>query len=126
MSQAGTAGAPATTFSQLLANLKAEAVAEIAKLKAQAIEFEHTIVPVIEADIAATLDQFKSLAVTTILNLAKSEFVAISGQEKQSTVVTTVFQAAEAAGKSIAIQDVRMFAQQAYDAVAGELTPPTS
>lgn len=109
------------TFEELWTELKADAEAEWNALKAKAVEFEHTIVPVIEADIVAVLSQFKTLAIQTVLNLAQAEFNALSGAEKQSNVVTTVFQASEAAGKAVAIQDVRMFAQQAYDAVATTL-----
>jgi hypothetical protein len=90
------------------------------------VAFEHNIVPVIEADIAAVLSQFKSLAVQTVLDLAKAEMNVLTGAEKQSTVVTTLFQAVEAAGKEVAIQDLRMFAQQAFDAVAGALAPPVA
>ena len=114
----------ASTFSELWNELKAEAVAEIAKLKAEVADFEHTIVPVIESDVASVLSQFKNLAVTTVLNLAKAEMSVLTGAEKQSTVVTTVFQAVEAAGKEVAIQDVRMLAQQAFDAVGSALAPP--
>lgn len=108
----------AVTFPDLWGELKSEASAEWAKLKAEAVSFEHTVIPIIEADVVAILSQFKTLAVQTVLSLAQAEFAALSGSEKQSTVVTTVFQAAEAQGLNVAIQDVRMFAQQAYDAVA--------
>lgn len=113
----------ANTFEDLWTELKTDAAAEWDVIKAKAVEIEHTIVPVIEADVVAVLSQFKTLAIQTILDLAKAEFAALTGAEKQSNVVTTVFQAAEAAGTTIAIQDVRMFAQQAYDAVASTIKP---
>lgn len=111
----------ATTFSELWDELKAGAEVEWQKLEAAVVSFEHNIVPIIEADIVAVLSQFKDLAIQTVLNLAKAEFADLTGQEKQSTVVTTIFQAAEAAGKQVAIEDARMFAQQTYDAVASAL-----
>lgn len=107
----------ASTFAELAHDLIETAERAWEAIKAEAIDFEHRIVPVIEADIVAVLGQFKQLAIDTVLNFAKAEFDNLTGAEKHSNVVTTVFQAAEAAGKQVAIQDVRMFAQQAYDAV---------
>lgn len=107
----------ASTFAELGAELIADAEAAWQKIKDTAIEIEHNIVPVIEADIVAVLSQFKQLAIDTVLNFAQAEFNNLTGAEKQSNVVTTVFQAAEAAGKNMAIQDARLLAQQAYDAV---------
>ena len=123
MSATGTAAAPATTFAQLWDNLKAEAVTEIAKLKADAVAFEANIVPTIEADIVTVLDQFKSLAINTVLKFAQAEFANMSGEEKLGNVVTTVVQAAESAGKSIALGDAQTLAQQAFNAVSGALAP---
>jgi signal transduction histidine kinase len=62
----------ATTFSELAAELKAEAIAAWDAVKAEAVSIEHTIVPVIEADIATVLSQFSGLAVQTVLNFAKA------------------------------------------------------
>lgn len=112
-----------TTFSGLWDDLKAEANTLVQGAIAEGKKLEETIVPLIEADAVAVLSQFKTLAIQTVISLGAGELSALSGQEKQSTVVTTVFQAAQAAGKQVAIEDVRMFAQQAYNAVATTLVP---
>lgn len=114
----------ASTFSDLWTELKADAAAEWATIKAEAVQVENSIVPVVEADLVAALSQFKQLAITTVLNLAKSEFDVLTGQEKQSSVVTTVFQAAEEKGVQLGISDVRGFAQDVFTAVAA--TKPAS
>lgn len=126
MSAAGIAAAavaPTITFSGLWDDLKAEAKALVQAAIDEGKKLEATIVPLIESDAATILSQFKTLAIQTVISLGAAELSALSGQEKQSTVVTTVYQAAQAAGKQIAIQDVRMFAQQAYNAVATQLVP---
>lgn len=107
----------AVTFAELGQELVADAKAAWAKLKAEATEIEHDIVPVAEADIVAVLSQFKQLAIDTVLKFAAAEFGSLTGNEKQGNVVTAVIQAAEAEGKTIALQDAAMLAQQAYDAV---------
>lgn len=126
MSAVGTAAAaptPTLTFAGLWDDMKAEAKSLVAAAIAEGKKLEATIVPLIESDAATILSQFKTLAIQTVIALGSAELSALSGQEKQSTIVTTVYQAAQAAGKQIAIQDVRMFAQQAYNAVATQLTP---
>lgn len=113
----------ATTFSGLWDELKTEAAAEVAKLKADAVAFEANIVPVIEADVVALLSQFKSLAVQTVLSLAGAAGAAMTGEEKLGTVVTTVLQSAETQGKAIALGDAQTLAQQAFNAVGTALAP---
>jgi hypothetical protein len=113
----------ANNFADLWNELKAEAVAEVAKLKADAVALEKSIVPVVEADIATVLSQFKTLAIQMVLQMAQGGLAAATGAEKQGVVITSVFQAAEAAGKQIAIQDAQMLAQQAFTAVATALKP---
>lgn len=108
----------ASTFEDLWSELKSDAAKEWETIKAGAVEIEHNIVPVVEADLVAALTQFKQLAISTVLNLAKAEFNVLTGQEKQSSVVTTVFQAAEAQGVQLGISDVRGFAQDVFTAVA--------
>lgn len=108
----------ANTFEDLWSELKADAAKEWETIEAGATQIEHNIVPVVESDLVAALTQFKQLAITTVLNLAKSEFDVLTGQEKQSSVVTTVFQAAEAKGVQLGIADVRGFAQDVFTAVA--------
>ena len=108
----------ATTFAELWTELKADAVAAVAAVKADAIAIEQQIVPVIESDIVLLLGQFKQVAVAAVLSAASQ---GLTGNEKLGTVVTAVFQAAEASGVTIALNDAQMFAQQAYNAVATAL-----
>lgn len=113
----------ARTFAELFIELKAEAIAEWAAIANKVVEFEHTIVPIIEADIVAVLSQFKTLAVKTVIEMGAAGMAQLSGGEKFGTVVTRVFMAAQAAGKQVAIEDVRLLAQQAFNAVSGALAP---
>jgi hypothetical protein len=111
----------ATTFAELWSELKSDAAASVAAVKAEAVALETQIVPVIESDIVLVLSQLKQLAIDTVLTAAKE---ALTGGEKLGLVVTTVLQAAEAEGKAIAVGDAQMLAQQAYYAVSTALTPP--
>lgn len=113
----------ASTFADLWTELKAEASAEVAKLKADLVSIEHNILPVIETDVATVLSQFKGLAISLVVQFAGDAFKAVSGEEKLGTVVTAVYQAAVGAGKTLAIQDAQLFAQQAYNAVATAVAP---
>lgn len=107
-----------TTFAQLAADLEAEAKSVLANIETGLSTIEANIVPIIEQDVATVLGQFKTLAVQTVLQMAQGVNAALSGQEKLGTVITTVIQAAEAAGLQIALEDATMFSQQAYNAVA--------
>jgi hypothetical protein len=112
-----------STFADLWTELKAEAVSQIAALEADAAVVEANITPIVESDLVALFGQFKTLLISTVLNLAKAEFSNLTGQEKQGNVVTTVFQAAEASGVSLLLSDATMLAQQAYNAVGASLSP---
>lgn len=116
----------ATTFEGLWTELEDGAKALLAEAGEKLQEIEANIVPTIEADIVMVLSQFKDLAIQTVMQFASAEFANMTGQEKNGNVVTTVFQAAEAAGKNIAIQDAQLLAQQAYNAVATNLAPAAS
>lgn len=112
-----------STFADLWTELKQDAEAAVSAAKADLLALEQNIVPVIEADLVAVFNQLKDIAISTVLDLASS---ALSGKEKLSTVVTTVFQTAEAQALSIGLDDARLLAQQAYNAVAaavGKSTP---
>lgn len=113
----------ATTFEELWQELEDGAKTLLAEAGEKLQEIEANIVPTIEADIVMVLSQFKELAIQTVLQFASAEFATLTGQEKQGNVVTTIFQAAEAAGKTIAITDAQLLAQQAYNAVKVNLTP---
>lgn len=108
----------ATTFSELWAELKTEALNAWQTVKADALALEHNIVPVIEADIATALSQFKTVAVNTVMSLATTEFANLTGAQKQAITLNTIVQSAIAAGKTVAIQDAKVLAQQAFNAVA--------
>lgn len=105
----------ATTFSELWLEIEGAAASAVAAVKSEIASIENQIVPVIEADLVLALSQLKDIAIAAVLDAAK---MAISGEEKLSTVVTTVFQHAEANAIAVGIEDVRLLAQQAYHAVA--------
>jgi len=117
------AAAPATTFAGLFTDLKTEATAFVKSLEAGAIALEHTIVPVVESDIATVLSQFKTVALNTVMSLASAEFNNLTGAQKNAITTNTIVQAAVASGKTIAQQDAQMLAQQAYNALATTLAP---
>lgn len=114
------------TFGDLFQSLKAAAVAELKKLETEAADefaiLKTTVLPVIEADVVAVLKDLEGIAMAAIVEIAKD--VSMPGHEKFGVVVTRVFQAAEAQGKSVVLQDIQMFVQQAYNALATSLQPP--
>lgn len=103
-----------TTLAQLWTEIKAEVHTVINTLEADVVFLEQKIVPVIEADFVLALGQLKTVAINAVLELAS---LAVSGQEKFGSAVTTVFQHAEANLIRIGIEDVRMLVQQVYDTV---------
>jgi hypothetical protein len=111
----------ATTFVELFAELKTEALNAVESVKNQLISFEHALVPVVESDITLVLSQFKAVAVNIVTTLATQEFANLSGTQKNTITVTSILSAAEAAGKTIAVQDAQLLAQQAYNAVVTSL-----
>ena len=108
----------ATTFTELWAELKAEATAAWASVKGEVTIIEHNIVPVVESDIATILSQLKAAAVNTVMTLAQQEFANLTGTQKNTITVNTIVQSAIASGKTILTQDAAVLAQQAYQAVA--------
>lgn len=113
-----TATAPATTFSGLWDDLKTEALNAWQAVKNDAVALESKLVPVVESDIATVLSQFKSVAINTVMTLATAQFANLTGAQKNTITVNTVVQSALAAGKTVALQDATMLAQQAYNALA--------
>ncbi len=112
----------ATTFAGLWDELKADAAAEVARLRSGAKALEASVAPVAESDVAGVLSQFRGLAISLVTQFAGDAFRTVSGEEKIGTLVTALTQAALGAGKTIAIQDAQMFAQQAFHAVAAALS----
>lgn len=112
----------ATTFVELWNELKADAAAAVKAVEAKAVELEHYIVPVIEADLAMAFSQLKSVAIQAVMEAAT---LGLTGNEKLGTVVTTVYQHAEANAINIGLTDAQLLAQQAYNAVATSLNQPT-
>lgn len=110
------------TLSDFLASLKADVATSIAAIEASAGEFVHTIIPIIEADLALAFSQLKQVAIDAVLELAHAKFAAMSGTEKFGTAVTRVFMHAEAKAVAIAIEDVRLLVQQTYDTARIELS----
>lgn len=119
-----TQATPATSFQQLWDELKTAALNAWQTLKGQAIAAEKAIVPVVEQDVFVVLGQFKGVAVDTILTLAGSAYSNLTGTQKNAITANTVYQAAIASGKKIALQDAQMFAQQAYQALVSTVTQP--
>lgn len=113
-----TATAPATTFAGLWDDLKTEALNAWQAVKADAAALETSLVPVVESDIATVLSQFKTVAINTVMTLATSQFANLTGAQKNTITVNTVVQSALASGKTVALQDATMLAQQAYNALA--------
>jgi hypothetical protein len=111
----------ATTFSQLIEEIKTEALNLWQGLKTEVLTFEHNIVPVIEADLVLVLSQFKGLATSMIMTLATQEFANLTGGQKNTITVNTIIEAAKAAGKPIVAQDAQLLAQQAYNAIASTI-----
>ena len=120
---AAVAAAPATTFTELWDELKTEALNLWQAAKNDVVAVERTIVPVIETDITTVLSQFKTVALGTVMSLATAEFANLTGTQKNAITVNTIVQSAIAAGKTLALQDAQMLAQQAYHAVATSVTP---
>lgn len=112
----------ATTFADLWAEIKTDALNVVQNLKAEFKTFETKAVPVIEADLAAILSQVKNVATQLAANLATQEFANLTGAQKQTITINSVMATAVALGKPIAQQDAQMLAQQAYygtqDAIA--------
>ncbi len=107
----------ATTFAGLWDELKADAAAEWKKLEADGVQLEQKIIPVLESDLALIGTQIKNVLISTATNMMTTEFAALTSNEKQGNVVTAGIQAAEAQGKSLAVEDATMFAQQAFRAL---------
>lgn len=111
----------ANTFAGLFDELKTEALNAWQSIKNDVVALEHTLVPVIESDITIVLSQFKGVAVNLILTLAQAEFANLTGTQKNSITVSTIVSAAKSAGKTIAVQDAQLLAQQAYNALVTNL-----
>lgn len=111
----------ANTFSGLWDELKTEALNTWQAIKNDIVSLEHTLVPVVEQDIALVLSQFKGVAVQMIMTLAQAEFANLSGTQKNAITVATIVNSAKAAGKQLAIQDAQLLAQQAFNALVSNM-----
>lgn len=107
--------------------LKKEAVVVEQAVENEVSEVMHKIIPLAEHELVDLMSQLKASAFQKVHDLAKEEFQALSGQEKQSLVVTHLIQAAEALGvelSSLLWTAVRTLAQAAFNALA--ITAPAS
>lgn len=108
------------TFSSMFADLKTEAVAEWEKLKGEAAAdvayIAASLGPVIKSEAAVVLSQFKTVAIQTVIMLARQEYATLTGAQKNGITANTILQSAYASGKSVALQDAATFAQDAFDA----------
>lgn len=112
----------ATTFTELWDEMKTEALNIWQSVKNEAVVLEHNIVPTVEADLVAALGQFKGLALSMVMTLAGSAFGNLTGTQKNAITVTTILQSALAQGKTIALQDAQLLAQQAYQGLASTVS----
>lgn len=107
-----------TTLSQFWETLKTDALnlwqTVKADVTAEAVKFE----PIVEADLVLVLSQLKTVALNTIMALATAEFQNLTGTQKNTITVNTIVQSAVASGKTIALQDAQLLAQQSYNALA--------
>lgn len=106
------------TFAEFCDELNTEALNAWQAVKNEAATLAAEFEPVVEADLIALFAQLKTIAINTVMQLAQLEFNNLTGAQKNSITVNTIVQAAIAAGKTVAIQDAALLAQQAYNAVA--------
>lgn len=111
----------ATTFAELWAEIKTDALNAWQALKADVTAEEHKIVPIIQQDLVVVLSQFKTLAINTVLMLATMEFNNLTGAQKNTITANTILQAAIASGKQLGKQDAIMLAQQAFNELAASV-----
>lgn len=107
----------ATTFSELWDEIKTAALNEVQVVKNDLVQWEGKIVPVVETDLVTVLSQLKGLAISLVTQFATAEFANLTGVQKQAITVTSLVQSAIASGKTLAVQDAQVLAQQAYNAV---------
>lgn len=122
---------PATTIADFWLELKTDASIEWARVKTaaaaveaivvkDALAVEKAIEPIVEAELVAIMSALKQYALTKVLELAGEEYAALSGQEKQSEVVTHLIQIGEGFGADVGgilITAARTLAQTAFVAL---------
>lgn len=118
-----TVATPPTTFVGLFEELKTDALNAWQAAKNTAVALEHSIVPVVEQDLMVVLGQVKTVAINMVMTLATSAFSNLSGGQKNTITTQAIVQAAAAQGKTIALQDAQMLAQQAFNALRTTLAP---
>jgi hypothetical protein len=116
-----TAVAIPAGFSGLCDELKTEALNAWENLKSKG-EAEVQLIakglgPVIVAEAATVLSQFKSVAISTVMMLAQAEYANLTGAQKNGITANTILQAAAASGKALALDDAKTLAQGAFDAL---------
>lgn len=110
-------------FLQVFQNLEAFAEKEWEVIKQDAIAIEQKLAPIVENAFVELANAFGQLAVQTVIRLMGAGFSALTGQEKNGVTVTTIIQAAEAAGKQVLLSDAQALAKNAYVAVVGAQPP---
>lgn len=114
----------ATNFEELWQEIKTDAEKFWQTLEGDAVAVAKNIVPVVEAAVVTGLGQLKDLAIQTVTAFAGAEFDHLTGNDKHSQSVTTVFQTAEANGIAVGIADVQALIKNTYDVLAA--TKPAS
>ena len=88
-----------------------------ASIKAEAVEIEQAIEPVIESGLALAVQHFGQLAIETVTELMTAVGSSLKGSEKLNLTVTKIIDAAEKKGIKIAQADATALAKNAYAAV---------
>ena len=109
------------SLATIWAEVEAEAIAAVNAVEGGIEKLAAEIGPVIVADVEALLKELCQLAIGAVLAEAPK---VISGSEKFSSAVTNVFQTVEARGKAVAIENVRMAVQSAYQMVKFAISKP--
>lgn len=107
------------TFATIAADLEGFAEAEWEKVKAEAIVIEQKVEPVVESAFAQAVQQFGQLAVQTVMSLFGAAGAGLTGSSKLNLTATTIVEAAEKQGVTLAEADVSALAKNAYTAVIG-------
>lgn len=122
MTQTQTAVSTATSFSELLEELKTEALNFWQNAESNAVQIFNTgvkdIEPVVEAEVVVVMGQLKSLAVGVVGALGNAALSSLTSGQKLSTAASAIVQAAEAQGKTLALADATNLAQGAFNAIA--------
>jgi hypothetical protein len=98
------------------AALEAAAVAEWAKIKAEAVKIEQVIVADAESTFTLVSVQFAPLIMTIISNLATGALAKLSGNEKTNLAATTLVEQTAAQGVALLAADATAMVKNGFEA----------